>query len=70
MLKITFSDDERAALRYWRFHYPDPRVQQKMEALYLRSQGVANQEILRLCGISKATFHRYLKEYVTGGSSG
>ena len=38
-----------------------------MEALYLRSQGVANAEILRLCGMSKASFHRYLKAYVAGG---
>jgi hypothetical protein len=38
-----------------------------MEALYLRSQGVANGAILRLCGISKASFHRHLKAYVAGG---
>jgi transposase len=38
-----------------------------MEALYLRSQGVANAEILRLCGISTASFHRYLKAYIAGG---
>jgi transposase len=38
-----------------------------MEALYLRSQGVANGDILRLCRISKASFHRYLHAYVTGG---
>ena len=67
MLKITFSEAERAALRYWRFHHPAPRVQVRMEALYLRSQGVATRDILRLCGISKASFHRYLSAYVTGG---
>lgn len=38
-----------------------------MEALYLRSQGVATQDILRLCGISKASFTRYLHAYITGG---
>jgi transposase len=38
-----------------------------MEALYLKSQGVANEAILRLCAISKATYHRYLKEYLAGG---
>jgi transposase len=38
-----------------------------MEALYLRSQRVAAREIPRLCGISKASFHRYLQAYVTGG---
>lgn len=67
MLKIPFSEADIKALRYWRFHHPDPRIQVRMEALYLRSQGVANGEILRLCGISKASFHRYLSAYVQGG---
>jgi transposase len=28
---------------------------------------VPHRDILRLCGISKASFHRYLTAYVTGG---
>lgn len=67
MLKITFSEADIEALRYWRFQHPDPRVQVRMEALYLRSQRVANRDILRLCGLSKASFHRYLNAYVMGG---
>jgi transposase len=67
MIKIIFTEEDITALRYWRFQHPDPRVQVRMEALYLRSQGVANAEILRLCGVSKASFHRYLKAYVAGG---
>jgi transposase len=67
MLKIPFSDADIKALRYWRFHHPDPRVQVRLEALYLRSQGIANCEIQRLCGIAKASFHRYLAAYATGG---
>jgi transposase len=67
MIKIIFTEEDISALRYWRFRHPDPRVQVRMEALYLRSQGVANAEILRLCGISKASFHRYLKAYMAGG---
>jgi transposase len=38
-----------------------------MEALYLRSQGIANRESLRLCGLSKASFPRYLRAYMRGG---
>lgn len=67
MIKISFSEADIEALRYWRFQHPDPRVQVRMEALYLRSQRVANGEILRLCGLSKASFHRHLKAYGTGG---
>lgn len=67
MLKIAFSAEDIAAVRHGRFHHPDPRIQIRMEALYLRSQGVANADIIRLCGISKASFHRYLHAYVKGG---
>jgi transposase len=67
MIKITFSHEDIEALRYWRFQHPDPRIQMRMEALYLRSQGVAKGEILQLCGMSKASFHRSLNAYLHGG---
>lgn len=67
MFNITFSETDIKALQYWRFQHPDPRVQVRMEALYLRSQGVPTRDIPRLCGISKSSFHRYLNAYVTGG---
>ena len=67
MIKIMFSEADIEALRSWRLQHPAPRVQVRMEALYLRSQQVANGDILRLCGISNASFHRYLTAYVTGG---
>jgi hypothetical protein len=67
MLKSTFQEADIEALRYWRCHHPELRVQVRMEALYLRSQGVANRDIPRLCGISNASFHRYLHAYVIGG---
>jgi transposase len=67
MMTINVSDADLAALQSWRFHHPDPRVQVRMEALYLRSQGVVNRDIPRWCGISKASFHRDLTAYATGG---
>jgi hypothetical protein len=67
MMKITFRETDIEARRYWRFHHPDPRLQVRMEAIYLRSQRVAKRDIPRLCGISKASFHRDLPAYVAGG---
>jgi transposase len=67
MLKIKFSPKEKERLHHERFHHPDPSVQLKMEVIYLKSQGVKPKEIERMCKISKATYHRYLKEYFTGG---
>src|SRR4030095_6249322 len=67
MDKMEFTTAEREALHYWRFHHPHPRVQRKMEALYLKSQGLAPAQISRLCAITQPTFYRYLHEYRQGG---
>jgi transposase len=67
MDKIEFTTTEREALHSWRFHHPHPRVQLKMEALSLKSQGLAPEDIVRLCAIAKTTFYRYLHAYRTGG---
>jgi hypothetical protein len=55
MIKIEFTTDEIEKLNYERYHYPHPKVQKKMEALYLKSQGLPHNQILRLCHISEST---------------
>ena len=67
MLKIEFSTDEIEALHYERFHHPHPRVQMKMEAVYLKSQKLPHQEICRLTGISGNTLRAHLRDYKEGG---
>jgi hypothetical protein len=67
MIHLTCRETDIEALRYWRFHPPDPRIHVRMEALYWRSQRVAKRDIPRLCGMSKARFHRYLHADVSGG---
>ena len=63
MLKLECSAETVEALRYWRFHHPHPLVQLKMEVVLLHSQGVPNEQIQLICGISKATLYRYLHAY-------
>src|SRR5436309_713579 len=67
MLNLECSTEAVEALRYWRFHHPHPRVQLRMEVVLLRSQGVPNEQIQPICGISKATLYRYLHAYQEGG---
>ncbi len=67
MAPIEFSTAEREAFQSWRCHHPHPRVQRKREALDLKSQGVSAAEACRLCGISQATWFRYLRAYRSGG---
>ena len=46
MIRITFTPEHLEQLRYERFHHPHPRVQQKMEALLLKSQGLPHRRFV------------------------
>jgi transposase len=67
MAQLTFSDADRQALRRERYDHPHPRVQQRMEVLWLVSQGLAYAEAARLAGVSDATADRYVALYRQGG---
>jgi len=67
MIRIEFTEKMIAELKYERYHHPHPKVQHKMEVLYLKSQGLAHQDIRRLCNISKTTLTVYLRQYIEGG---
>ncbi len=67
MIDIIFTEEEKELLHYERFNHPHPRVQEKMEVVYLKSQGLQHKEIQRLSKISKTTLCNYLKEYKQGG---
>ena len=55
LIKLTFTTEEIEQLHYERFHHPHPRVQRKMEALYLKSQGYAHWEIAQLIRVTEPT---------------
>jgi len=67
MLSLSFTEQEIEALRFERFHHPHPRVQQRMEALWLKSQELAHKEIARLTGISENTLRAYFAVWQAGG---
>jgi transposase len=67
MTRLTFSEEEQQTLHKERFEHPHPRVQQRMEALWLISQGLVYPEVARLAGVSEATVDRYVAVYRQGG---
>ena len=67
MWAITFSADDRRALAHDRYHHPDPRVQRKMEVLWLKSHGLGHDEIATSADVSRRTVPRYLGQYLEGG---
>jgi transposase len=67
MLKLNFTPEDVAQLHYERFHHPHPRVQRKMEALYLKSKGYPHWEICELVQVSEPTLLKYFRDYENGG---
>lgn len=70
MIQIEFSPEAIEQLNDERYHYPHPRIQKKMDVLYLKSRKLPHYEIRRLCRISKTTLTTYLKQYQQGGIDG
>jgi transposase len=67
MTRLTFSEADQQTLRRERFEHPHPRVQQRMEVLWLISHGLVYPEAARLAGVSEATVDRYVAAYRQGG---
>src|SRR3982751_3337201 len=67
MRTITFTADDRRALAHDRYHHPDPRVQRKMEVLWLKSHGLGHDQIAAYADVSRRTVQRYLDQYLEGG---
>jgi len=67
MTKETFTPDEIECLFEERFVHPHPMIQKRLEALYLKSQGMQHKEIARLLRISRASISNWLSAYKIGG---
>src|SRR3954467_826257 len=67
MRRSTFPPEVRDALRHERYHHPHPRVQQRMEVLWLKSQGLTHEDIARLADVSRRSVQRYLDDFAQGG---
>lgn len=67
MIKIEFTKEDIDSLNYERYHHPHPSVQRKMEALWLKSQGLSHGEIARLANISPNTLRSYFRDFIEGG---
>jgi transposase len=67
MRPFTFTAEDRQALAHDRYHHPDPRVQRKMEVLWLKSHDLPHDQIATLADVSRRTVQRYLDQYLEGG---
>jgi transposase len=67
MRTIAFTPEDRRDLAHDRYHHPDPRVQRKMEVLWLKSHGLSHDAIATYADVSRRTVQRYLDQYLEGG---
>src|ERR687886_423644 len=67
MRAFIFSAEDLAEIRHERYHHPHPRVQRKLEVLWLKSQGLTHAAIAHLADVSPRSVQRYLDEFEQGG---
>ena len=67
MRRFTFTAADLDLIRHDRYHHPHPRVQKKVEVLWLKSQDCTHEDIARLADVSRRSVQRYLDEFADGG---
>jgi len=67
MRTFTFSEPILTEIRQDRYHHPHPRVQRKMEVLWLKSRGLSHADIAEFADVSPRSVQRYLDEFEHGG---
>jgi transposase len=66
----SFSEAVIEAISSARYHHPDPRVQERMEILWLKSQSETHERIAQLANVSRSTVQRTLRIYAAKGLDG
>ena len=70
MVQLSFTAKTREVLEQERYAHPHPKVQRKMEAVYLKSLALPHHLIKRICNISEPALLRYLRAFERGGVAG
>ncbi len=67
MRRFLFTDEVLASICRERFYHPNPRVQRRMEILWLKQHGETHQRIAELASVSRRTVQRVLDVFDEGG---
>lgn len=67
---VEFAEADQRVFAEERFSHPHPRVQRRMEVLWLVSQRLGYDQVARLAGVSSATVERYVVIYRDQGLEG
>ena len=64
---LEITPEIQNALNEERYHHPVPLVHRRMEALWLKSHGLAHAQIAKLVDVSENTLRDYFALYAEGG---
>ena len=67
---FSFPQDVIDALTRERYEHPDPRVQERMQILLLKSKHETHERIADLANVSRSTVQRILRIYLADGLDG
>ena len=66
----SFPESVAEAIAGERYRHPDPRVQERLEILWLKSKGETHERIAELANVSRSTVQRTLRLYAAKGLDG
>jgi transposase len=69
-LRIYLTEEQQQVVNEERTAHPNPRVREKMLALWLLHNGLTREKAARVVGISRATIQRYVAAFREGGLEG
>ena len=67
MIQVDICQNDVETIKYARNHHPHPRVQQRMDVLWLKSNNLPHKEIAQLSDVGDNTVTKYLHMYKEGG---
>ena len=69
-LRIHLTEEQQQVVNEERTAHPNPRVREKMLALWLLHNRLTREKAARVVGISRATIQRYVAAFREGGLEG
>ena len=69
-LRIRLTEEQQRVVNEERSVHPNPRIREKMLALWLLHNGLTRENAAKIVGISRATLQRYVAAFREGGLEG
>jgi transposase len=69
VIQINPSAEDVEIFKSERINHPHPKVQIRMDVLWLKTNELPHKQIAEIAGVSKNTVPRYLRMYNEGGVS-